>query len=318
MTESTTRPSHATMSGLRNKRHILRPGHDPAVRQDALRVARATLQKAGFDLEALDKLKHRNDVAIREALAKSNAAANGRAPAMRDAVARSAENWLRANKLGNAISPDTGVYSLSTADRISVTAGLTFLTENIAPWANSAEVILERTTDDVDYFDGQVTFSFSWENPGEGGLFTVSALLGVTATCDVTADSYWWPLNPTPPASRLDAYASLGITEIVAGQIIIPPYQDSQTQDIVHLVAHGDWTEGTIAGQDLFRTYVLQYSGLYVPSNGKLEFDLVCELSWLANGGGVQFIATGAGRKVTGAGVIIATQPWIITRGVAR
>jgi hypothetical protein len=195
-------------------------------------------------------------------------------------------------------------------------AGFEFLSQNIAPWANSAEVILDRTAPSSGaYLDAHVTFSFSWENPtGQTNMFDVTALLGVTANCIVTADGYWWPLNPTPPASWLFADAQLRITVVENGQVFEPPYQADQTQEILHnLHVSGSWTVGTIAGQDVFRTYVLQYLGLLVPANGRVEFDLSCLVTWYAYDGGGQFIAAGGGRQVTGWGVIIKTAPWIIT-----
>ena len=67
------------------------------------------------------------------------------------------------------------------------------------------------------------------------------------------------------------------------------------------------WTEGTIAGQDIFRGYVLQCENLFLPATGKLEADLTCEISWLTNDGGGYFDAAGNGRKLSGFGVVIAT-----------
>lgn len=257
-----------------------------------------------------------HDADLREALAKSRAAADGRAPAMRDAVSISAENWLRANRVVRDALPADGVYYLNTADRIYVTPGFEFLSQNIAPWDNWAEVILDRRAPPSGaYFDGQVTFSFSWENStGQANMFNVNALLGVTANCIVTADSYWFP-TWTPPASWLFAHADLRITVVEDGHTFEPAYQPNQTQEILHnFRVFGSWGVGTIAGQDVFRTYILPYEGLIVPANGRVEFDLSCYVTWYAYAGGGFFIAAGRGRRVTGWGVIITTAPWIIER----
>jgi hypothetical protein len=80
MAHPTTHTPHSG-SGLRRARSILRPGHDPAVRQESLRLVRAAMQRAGFEFERFDERKRRDDAAVREALAKSRAAANERAPA---------------------------------------------------------------------------------------------------------------------------------------------------------------------------------------------------------------------------------------------
>ena len=64
-------------------------------------------------------------------------------------------------------------------------------------------------------------------------MVNVTALLGVTASCVVTADSYWFPTF-TPPASRLDAEAGLRITILEEGQVVEPPYQSSQSAEILH------------------------------------------------------------------------------------
>jgi hypothetical protein len=222
----------------------LRPGQDPAIRQQALRLTRAALQKAGFDLEKYAEFKRREIAAVQEALAKLRASANERTPAMRDAVARSTEYWLTVN---NALSPGPDVFALSTADHISVDPGFELISENIGPWANSAQVKLDKTSDDDDFFDGRVTFSFSFENQtGAGNYFTVNALLGVTGNADVTADGYlnpdnWiWGLGP-PSGSTLSVDGRLGIIEFIDGQVLIPPDQPDQNQSIMELGVAGDF-----------------------------------------------------------------------------
>jgi hypothetical protein len=188
---------------------------------------------------------------------------------MLDAVARSAENWLEAHRVTTALAPATGVYSVSTADSISADPGLDLRAENIGPWANTAEVVFSERTSDVSFFYGRVSFAFSWPNPtGQDVLCTVTGLFGVAATAVVTADSYWWPLAPTPPASKIDVIA-----------------------------------------EHIFLGYVLQYENLFLPATGKLEADLSCEIAWLANDGGGYFDAAVNGRKLSGFGVLIDTQP---------
>jgi hypothetical protein len=113
----------------------------------------------------------------------------------------------------------------------------------------------------------------------------------------------------------MQVWADLGITEIVDGQVIIPPLQPGQFQLIADVDVSGDFGGvGTIAGQDVFRTYILEYDGLYVPANGKVEFAVSCEVEWdQLYGGGCDFLAAGNGRQVTAPGVFVATQPWVIT-----
>jgi hypothetical protein len=102
-------------------------------------------------------------------------------------------------------------------------------------------------------------------------LCTVTGLFGAAATAVVTADSYWWPLDPTPPASKIDVIAELGLKVVDAnGQVTVPPVQGNQFQYVVDLVVNGAWAEGTITGQDIFRGYVLQYENLFLPATGKL------------------------------------------------
>jgi hypothetical protein len=96
---------------------------------------------------------------------------------------------------------------------------------------------------------------------------------------------------------------------------IVPPHQSDQLQDFVVLDVSGDWGGGgTIAGQDLFRTYILSYSDLYVPANARVEFDVSCDVYFFVDGGGsCQFLAAGNGRQVAAPGVFVTMQPWIIT-----
>jgi len=284
------------------------------------------MRRAGFELERFDELerqKQKQDQALREALAKSRAEADARVPAMRDAVARSIEYWLKANKVGDALSPGQDVLALSTPDQISVDPGFQFLSENLAPWASSVQVVLDRTADgNGAFFDGLVTFTFSFENQtGAGGLFTVNALLGVTATCDVTADGYWsplgWPFFDPAPSSSLFVTGSLGITEILDdGEVIIPPSWSGQVQDFMApLLVSGDWEGvGKSAAQDTFRTNILTYQGLFVPANARVEFDVSCDVNFEnTGGGGSRFVAAGNGRQVAAPGVFVTAQPWIIT-----
>jgi len=92
------------------------------------------------------------------------------------------------------------------------------------------------------------------------------------------------------------------------------PYQPDQSQEILHnLYVTGSWGEGTIAGQDVFRTYILPYESLIVPANGRVEFDLTCYVTWYAYAGAGFFIAASGERQVAGWVVIITTKPWIVT-----
>ncbi len=306
MTDTNSDPPPAA-AGPQRTRSVIRVG-DPAIRKEGEGLVRAALEKAGLETCRLEELKRRSDADMREALATFRAAADERVPAMRDAVARSSDVWLRTNGVSDAL-PSDGIYYLSTANQISVAPGFQFLSQNIGPWDNWVQLVLQKKADsNGDYFDGQMTFSFSWENPtGQDQMVNVTALLGATASCVVTAGSYWFPTFVGGPACRLDAWAELAITVVADGQVVEPPYQSDQRADIVHLATLGSWGEGTIAGQDVFRTYVLQYLGLSVPANGTVELDLSCQVSWLAYDGEGDFVAAGRGRQVTGWGVIITT-----------
>jgi hypothetical protein len=310
MSDPTQNRPRSSRSGLRTPRHVFSPDHDAAAKRSTLAAVRAAFARAGLDVEHLDEQRRQSRARLAAALDRFRAESDERAPAMQHAVARSAENWLEAHRVrGPAPAPATGVYPLDTADSIS--ADLDLRAENIGPWANTAEVVFSEQTDDDGGFDGQVRFAFSSPNPtGQDVLCLVTGLFGVTATAVVTAGSYWWPLDPTPPASKISAGAELWLQVVDAnGQVTVPPLQDCQSQYVVDLVVHGDLGEGTIAGQDIFRGYVLQYENLFLPATGRLEAELACEISWLANDGGGQFIAAGHGRKLSGFGVVIATQP---------
>ncbi|HEX9169391.1 MAG TPA: hypothetical protein VF886_10785 [Roseiarcus sp.] len=94
------------------------------------------------------------------------------------------------------------------------------------------------------------------------------------------------------------------------GNITSPPYQSTQSQQAAHLsVEGGFFEEGTIAGQDIFRGYVLQYTDLIVPAGATLDLSLTCEISWVGYYGGCQFIAAGKGRELSAFGVFINTEP---------
>ena len=296
---------------MSSPRHVFRPDHAPAAKRSTLAAMRAALESAGFDVEHVDEQRRQSRARLETALDRFRAGSDERAPAMQDAVARSAEYWLETHRFRNALAPAAGYYAVSTADLISADQGLDLRAEHVGPWANTAEVVFSEQTSDLDHFEGQVSFAFSWPNPtGQDVLCTVTGLFGVAATAVVTADSYWWPLDPTPPASRIDVYVDLGLRLVEAnGQVTVPPVQDIQFQSVVDLVVNADWGEGTIAGQDLARGYVLQYENLFVPATGRLEADLSCGISWLANDGGGQFIAAGHGRRMSGFGLFITTQP---------
>jgi hypothetical protein len=306
-TQNRPSPSHPRLHAPRN---VSIPGQDATAKRSMLEAVRAALERAGLDVEHLDEQRRQSRARLEAALDRFRAASDESAPAMQHAVARSAENWLEAHRVTPALAPAAGHYALSTADLISADPHLDLSAENIGPWANTAEVVFSKQTNDFASFDGSVIFAFSWPNPtGQDLLCNINGLFGVAATAVVTADSYWWP-----PASfsEIAVFAELGLKVVDAnGQVTFPPGQGSQFQLVTDLEVRGAWTEGTIAGQDIFRGYVLQYENLFLPAAGRLEADLNCDISWSAEigGGSGHFIAAGNGRKLSGFGVVIDTQP---------
>jgi hypothetical protein len=281
-----------------------------------LEAVRAALERAGLDVGHLDEQRRQSRARLEAALDRFRAASDESAPAMQHAVARSAENWLEAHRVRTALAPAVGDYALSTAASITADPGLDLSAENIGPWANTAEVVFSEQTSDTGFVERrrEVSFAFPWPNPtGQDLLCNVNGLFGVAATAVVTADGFWWPFDDTgAPISEIAVFAELRLKVVDAnGQVTFPPSQVSQFQLVADLdVRGGAWGEGTIAGQDIFRGYVLQYENLFLPAAGRLEADLNCDISWGAEGGGRgQFVAAGNGRKLSGFGVIIDTQP---------
>lgn len=295
---------------LRAPRNVSIPGQDATTKRSMLEAVRAALERAGLDVGHLDEQRRQSHARLEAALDRFRAASDESAPAMQHAVARSAENWLEAHRVRTALAPAAGHYALSTAASISADPGLDLSTENIGPWANTAEVVFSERTIDVGFFEGKVSFAFSWPNPtGQDLLCNVTGLFGVAATAVVTADGYWFP---PAPFSRITVSAELGLNVVDAnGQVTFPPGQGSQSQVVVDLDVRGAWTEGTIVGQDIFRGYVLQYENLFLPATGRLEADLNCDIFWRDGFGddSGHFIAAGNGRKLSGFGVVIDTQP---------
>ncbi len=105
---------------------------------------RAALERVGLDAEHLDEQRRQRRARLEAALDRFRAGSDERAPAMQHAVARSAEYWLEAHRVRNALAPATGYYSVSTADLISADPGLDLRVENIGPWANTAEVVFSE------------------------------------------------------------------------------------------------------------------------------------------------------------------------------
>jgi hypothetical protein len=292
------------------RRQILRPSRDSAARQAALAAMRGMLEKTGFDLPQFEEMRSRSRAELQTALERYRAEANERAPAMQKVVARSAEHWLRGHRVVSALAPADSFYSVGAADAITATYGIDLTAQTIAPFANTAQITVDEPSS-VDALDGFVDFLFSWQNPTEQDLMcTLTGVLGVTATAIVTADGYWWPLTPKP-SSEIDVYAELDVTLVDAfGAITSPPYQSTQAQQAAHLSVEGAFfEEGTIAGQDIFRGYVLQYTELIVPAGATLDLSLTCEISWVGYNGGCQFIAAGNGRELSAFGVFINTEP---------
>jgi hypothetical protein len=310
MSDPTQNRPRSSPPGLRAQRRVLRPDHDVAAQRSALAAVRAAFERSGLDVEYLDEQRRRSRARLEAALGRFRAGSDEDAPAMAQAVARSAQNWLEAQRLRSTLAA-AGIYSLTTADAIVADPGIDLQGENIGPWANTAEVVFSEQTSDVNNFNGEVSFVFSWPNPtGQDVLCNVTGLFGITATAVATADSYWWPLYPTAPFSEIAALAGLELTVVdTEGQVTVPPFQASQAQSVVDLVVNGDWAEGTIIGQDIFRCYVLQYENLLLPADAKLQADLRCEIGWVASDGAGYFDAAANGRNLSGFGVVIDTQP---------
>jgi hypothetical protein len=290
------------------RRQILHPSRDSATRQAALAAMRGALEKAGFDLPQSEEMRSKSRAELQTALKRYRAEADERAPAMQKVVARSAEHWLAGNRIVSAVAPADSFYSVSTADAITVTSGIDLTAQTIAPFANTAQITVDEQ--DGGSLDGFVEFLFSWPNPtGQDLMCTLTGVLGVTATAIVTADSYWWPLSVNP-ASFLEVFAEFDVSLVDAfGEITSPPNQPTQAQVAVYLIALGALFEGTIAGQDIFRGYVLQHTDLIVPAGAKLDLSLTCEISWFGDDGGCQFIAAGHGRELSAFGVFIEAEP---------
>jgi hypothetical protein len=305
-----------TNSTLNRPRHPHRP---PSARRQILRLdrdaaafaaMRSALEKAGFDLSRFDDMRSKRRAELRTALARYRAEADERAPAMKKVVARSGEHWLRSNRAVSALAPADSFYSVGAADGITATSGIDLTAQTIAPFANTAQITVDEPSG-VGALDGLVEFLFSWQNPtGQDLMCTLTGVLGVTATAIVTADGYWWPFTPSP-VSQIDVYAELDVTLVDAfGNITSPPYQSTQAQQAAHLsVEGGFFEEGAIAGQDIFRGYILQYTDLIVPAGATLDLSLTCEIVWLGYNGGCQFIAAGDGRELSAFGVFINTKP---------
>lgn len=306
-TQDHPRPSHPR---LRAPRNVSIPGQDATAKQSMLEAVRAALERAGLDVGQLDEQRRQSRARLEAALDRFRAASDESAPAMQHAVARSAENWLEAHRVRTALAPAAGHYALSTAASITADPRLDLSAENIGPWANTAEVVFSEQTNDHANFEREVSFAFPWPNPtGQDLLCNVNGLFGVAATAVVTADSYWWP---PAPISEIAVFAELRLKVVDAnGQVTSPPGQLGQFQLVTDLEVRGDLTVGTIKGQDIFRGYVLQYENLFLPAAGRLEADLNCNISWGAfgGGGGGQFVAAGNGRKLSGFGLFIDTQP---------
>jgi hypothetical protein len=306
------RPSHPR---LRAPRNVSIPGQDATAKRSMLEAVRAALERAGLDVGHLDEQRRQSRARLEAALDRFRAASDESAPAMQHAVARSAENWLEAHRVRTALAPAAGHYALSTAASITADPRLDLSAENIGPWANTAEVVFSEQTSDHAIVEREVSFAFPWPNPtGQDLLCNVNGLFGVAATAVVTADSYWWPPwdDSGAPFSEIAVFAELRLKVVDAnGQVAFPPGQGSQFQLVADLEVRGDLGVGAIAGQEIFRGYVLQYENLFLPAAGRLEADLNCDISWGAyNGGGSgQFVAAGNGRKLSGFGLFIDTQP---------
>jgi hypothetical protein len=307
MANSTTnRPRHPHRA-LSAKRQILRPTRDGATRQAALAAMRGALEKAGFDLPQFEDMRADSRAELRAALKGYRAEADQRAPAMQKVVARSGEHWLQSNRVVSALAPADSFYSIGAADAITATSNIDLSAKTIAPFANTAQITLDQEDSSLTEF---LEFLFSWENPtGQDLICTLTTVLGVTATAIVTADSYWWPLSVNP-YSQLDVYALFDITLVDAfGNITSPPSQSTQAQGVAQLAVEGALFEGTIAGQDIFRGNVLQYTDLMVPAGAQLDLSVGCEIYTLAIDGGCQLVAAGDGREVSSFGVFINTEP---------
>jgi hypothetical protein len=290
------------------RRQILRPSRDSTARQAAVAMMRGALEKAGLDLSQFEEMHRRSRAELQTALAHYRAEAAGRAPAMQQVVARSGEHWLRGQRVASAFAPANGFYSVGAADAITATSGIDLTAKTIAPFANTAQITVDQQSDGS--HDEFLDFLFSWQNPtGQDLMCTLTAVLGVTATVIVTADSYWWPLS-LPPISLVDVYARFDVTLVDAfGNITSPPVQSTQVQGLTQLGVEGALFEGTIAGQDIFRGSVLQYTDLMVPAGAEVDLSVNCEICSLAFDGGCEFIAARNGRELSAFGVFINTEP---------
>jgi hypothetical protein len=76
---------------------------------------RAAFERSGLNVEHLDEQRRQSPARLEVALGRFRAGSDEDAPAMAQAVARSAQNWLEAQRLRSTLAA-AGIYSLTTAD----------------------------------------------------------------------------------------------------------------------------------------------------------------------------------------------------------
>ena len=126
-----SRHPHRSVSA---RRQIVRPPRNGSASQAALAAMRGALEKAGLDLTQFEEMRAQSRAELRKALAGYRAAANERAPAMHDVVARSGEHWLKSNRVVSALAPADNFYSVGAATRLPPRPTSICPRERSRPW----------------------------------------------------------------------------------------------------------------------------------------------------------------------------------------
>lgn len=204
-------------------------------------------------------------------------------------------------------------FLVDTADGIFTTGGGALNLVEIHTGPTPENNFARFTLDDAHHGRGfatgtdSVTFDFTWRNDSQRTVSAdVHGYLVLDGSAVTLCDGGWIALN----SSRMDVLPTMAVFDDSTNPPTELPTQEGDSTIALHLSCEtfGVIEPGDIDGEDIFRGYDLQHTGVVVPAGGQLRVHLSLVFSFTIVGdGGVQASFATAPRRLLTPGVLFVT-----------
>jgi hypothetical protein len=258
--------------------------------------------KAAVDLTALNSIRAQHEAELNRGLEERRASLIRQSWATQEVLARETAVRRKFVDLLPSAPPYPYYQMLTQPEHISATSNATFSSPHIEPYNSSAKFYVDERESGF----AELSFYFSWSNPGGPVLINADAYLIVNGSCEaaVPAGAGYGAYN----LADLSLFAELhpwlwGETPVEAPSVF---------EKVLFLSPHNTsyWPLPYSAGEtdivQVFRGYDLRAEQLVVPRNGVMVFEVNLDVTYSILGGHiVADFATADAWNVMGFAVLV-------------